>query len=468
MVAQNPHNPSRVSLQYSSEMKMRRSDCWQRAILLLLIILGALSLQGCVGPAVIYSISNSAGGSWAYPGTVEITVAGTNFGFRHTLVVDGDGMNTGVRGIKVLSYDSTVADDTTTIVATLEIYSDAPVGQHLITVYRYLDETRTPSINRWESNAVAFEVRCGGCQPAPALQSVAPTDSRPLAAGQASLRFLGTNLPSAPELHTAPRVVFPDSGITSVSSPMPIEVHDQGVLQYFDVEIFIPGDVTTGLHTAYVVTNGGQSNSVPFTVVGNGAPGPTPAGTAGPMLSAVTPTHVGKGTEVFIKCKGSGFGVSRQVTTDPPLNVTTYSVSSNTVDPDEVAVAKIANPDVSGPIRVRVQNLIDNKITDEFIIFSDDILPGVPVAQGTTGSGVHRGGSFDLEVFGANLEGITDASWSGIPGLTFSNTTYGSFHTKVHIAADATAPLTADEATNLTVTIPGKGQSPPFLFRVFP
>jgi hypothetical protein len=174
---------------------------------------------------------------------------------------------------------------------------------------------------------------------------------------------------------------------------------------------------------------------------------------------------VGKGVEVLIKCEGSGFGTSRQVITEPPLQTTTYGVASPAANPDQVVVAKLF-AGAAGPVKVRVKNLVQQTTSAEFVIFVENPAPGVPVAHGTTGDGVHRGGGFDLSVWGSNLQGITDSSWGGIPGLTFSNTTSSSGGATVHIEADGSAPLTADEATNLRITTPA-GQSPPFLFRVF-
>lgn len=435
----------------------------RRAMTWLGISLCGLWLQGCHDPLIITSLSTDLG----FQGeTIDMVINGEGFDISAVdVAVDGylgphfesagPSPTPPPLGVQIVKQ---FEENDSRIHVTLKIAPDAMVGQHIIAVVRD---------NEWVSNTVHFEVRCAGCALPPRLANVyLPSGNVYDSSAHRILRFVGTNLNNVHQIDFSPKAV-------SQVRDQTIEAHDQGSLQYFDLTVedkFLLEDgilAHPGLVTVSVVTAGGQSNQATFTLDGSEPPfGPT---NGGPFLGAVLPTHIGKGAEVFIKCSGRGFGTNRLVITDPVMNVTTYSVASDAANPDEVVVAKISNnASVSGPIRVRVQNVTENTLSDEFVIFSDEPAPGAPVAQGATGNGVHRGGSFDLEIFGANLEGISNASWSGIPGLTFSNTMYGSFRTKVHIVADATAPLTTNEATNLTITIPDKGQSAPFLFRVFP
>jgi hypothetical protein len=120
---------------------------------------------------------------------------------------------------------------------------------------------------------------------------------------------------------------------------------------------------------------------------------------------------------------------------------------------------------------VYVHNLDNDTVSDPVTWYLDQPVPGAPAINVGYGS-VTQNGDGSLYIQGDNLQGLNEQSFSGVPGLTFSNIqpdpNYPPDHAFwIQVHADATAPLTGDEATNLTVTT-GNGQSNPFGIGVLP
>ena len=189
----------------------------------------------------------------------------------------------------------------------------------------------------------------------------------------------------------------------------------------------------------------------------------------GPVLTKLSPARVTRGAPVFIKCEGSNFGSLRYVITDPEINGTTlFTVQAN---PDQVAVHLLNVPSnfPGSAISVQVQDAFD-RLSNPIVLPVDDPLPGRPFLSGTD-----RGGEFinpvpgtsDLYVVGANLETVTPSSWRGVAGLRFLSGTASTNRASVLVDADASTPLSGDEATNITV-ITSAGQSNPLAVHIIP
>jgi hypothetical protein len=163
---------------------------------------------------------------------------------------------------------------------------------------------------------------------------------------------------------------------------------------------------------------------------------------------------------------------------DAKVSVTTYSTAN--ADPNEVAVAKlqIADDITAASVEVRVTNPGEGT-SDPLILTIDKAASGAPFVQGANAGsatgGVRVYDEADIEEYGHNLAGATDASWSGIDGLTFSNTQVQSFpvpgdpdlfKVTAHVVASNITSQTADKATNLMLTVNGV-QSNPFGFAIF-
>ena len=115
-------------------------------------------------------------------------------------------------------------------------------------------------------------------------------------------------------------------------------------------------------------------------------------------------------------------------------------------DPDSVVVAEI-HPSDAGRIKITVDNLDDNLLRAiEIRILSISLVTTVPLAWNNASDGVHRGGTYTLQVTGENLSEITDVSWHGPPGLTFSNTSATATTATVTVTATPTATLTVQSS----------------------
>src|SRR5262249_13065083 len=103
--------------------------------------------------------------------------------------------------------------------------------------------------------------------------------------------------------------------------------------------------------------------------------------------------------------------------------------------------------------------------SDGLPLFLDELDRNAPFAYGLFDA-VQQGGEADIDLYGGNLDGVTEISFSGIPGLTFSNIQdYGPLVT-FHVRADASAPPEGNDVTNLTITTPN-GQTNIFSFGIY-
>lgn len=263
-----------------------------------------------------------------------------------------------------------------------------------------------------------------------------------------------------------------DAGYLAISN-VNVTLSGSGLEDYIDLDITAAQNAPTGNHRVIVQNNNGEGMAT-FTVAASSSIVRPPANV--PVLEWVSPSHISPGGDVFIECHGKGFGVNRTVLTSPAVPTTVYGVFNGEADPDSVVVAKIHPSDV-GRIEVQVDNLDDNAPpTDEIRIFVDPLGPNTPVARNAAIDGVHRGGSYVLQVTGENLSGITNLNWSGIPGLTFSNTSATATSASVTVTAAATTPLSGNQATNLylingsqqRILIPTDHTSLPFSLNVLP
>jgi hypothetical protein len=383
------------------------------------------------------------------------------------LVVDGGRIGEGVTAT-LSGSPPYVVNGVATIIVNVD--SQAPIGAHSITLELFgSDERWYHSI----STATLF-VTCSGCPPAPILNVVGePQYTRPfvqVARGTTAIgRFLGLNF-----INDETVVEFLTPGL-SADPNATILVHYSGALAYFDFPIVVAPNAPIGEGFVRVVTPGGVSEAQHINIVAN--PNYLPPPNAYVELTKVTPDPITAGVDVWLKCEGRGFGFQRQVITDSSMQVTTYDFVSSEANPDEVVVAKISAFG-GGLLRVQVKNLVTGLISDDIQINVKSPADGRPAARTDDTIAVHRGTDCDLQVTGIYgdaqrdlLDGTTDASWTGIPGLHFSNTNVSTAGTAttvtVHIHADFLAPLTGNEATNLRIINP-HGESNPFLFRVLP
>lgn len=415
-------------------------------------------LSGCTGPGFFGFGVNRTARYTVSPGDqfVQLQLFGVNFTNQSRLIIDGqvDGIGTGITLNGPLTFVSSQELD-----ASLNIAANAIAGAHTFVI---------GDPNEGISSSLPFYVQCSGCPAPPVFGAVHTIPSgQPLYPGTpTTVRFLGANfLNNSPAIHSLTPGLSVDPGATIV-------VQRDGDLDYFDVPVVVTASAIPGLASLQITTTGGFSNTKNLNVVANADFVSPPAPI--PLLYNVTPRNVTVGAEVTIECTGSGFGVNHQVITDPPMPVTTYPIASG--DSDRTVVAKIQAA-VAGPIKVQVTNLDQGLTTDDIRIFADAPAVNVPAARNNDTNGVHRGGSYDLQISGIyndardHLIGATNSGWSGIPGLIFSNTvvsTSGGVTTvTVRVQAGATAPLTGDHATNLTLTT-AMGESNPFLLRVLP
>jgi hypothetical protein len=423
----------------------------QAGLILLLIFLH----WGCgsfTEPPEIYSISPNP--LLRGQQNVQVTIQGVHFlsvnGTSPGVVVD-DGDANGVTG-------SVVSFDESHIVVNLSVSSSAALGSHHITVYTF---STGPGSSY-------FEVQCNppsSCSPPPTLQAGLP-DILVGQSIQATVRghnFAG-NSPALELDFNLPDLI--------ISPPGP--VYQSEGMDAFDVSMSASTVANTGVRRMRVVTSAGRTEWQAFEIIWQ-LQIDTPPGTI--FLTDVRPDRVAPGGDVYIECHGKGFGTNREVMLDPvpapgnpdppPIPITTYAAVNNEGDPDSIVVAKI-HPDVACIVRVKVKNLDTNLTTsetDDIRIFVTHPNSRAPSAINNATDGVHRGGSYTLQVTGQNLSELSNSSWTGVAGLTFSNTNPSANAASVTVTADMTAPLSGNQATNLTIS---HGRSLPFPINILP
>lgn len=458
-------------------MSVKRIASWK--CFPLFASIAAVILSGCSGdhyraplppaPAIIALDPNiiTQGDNVMVHASVEDTTNGCGF-----LVVDKGTF----RGVTATLVGNPPYVQNGVVTVNVIVDPQAPLGGHSMT-FRFSSDN---GANYGNVVLSGIRVRCQGCPPPPILLRVYPpsafNDFVQMHRGRTTIaRFLGTDF-----LNNSPVVEFLTPGV-SADPNATITVQHGTTLDSFDLPIVVAPDVPPGAAFLRVATTGGITETKDLNVVAD----PSYVGPPSyhPVLSNITPKAVRSGADVMIKCEGNGFGLVREVVTDdttPAIPVITYPVASSEGNPDQVVVAKLHISDEAlgeGYVKVRVKNSVTGDQTDDIRIFVAPPVRGNPAARNDDVVVVHRGGDCDLQIRGIygdardHLDGTTDISWGGIPGLTFSNTTVstsGEVTTvSVHVHADFVGPLTGDEVTNLRLTN-GHGVSNPFLFRVLP
>jgi len=451
------HNLGSTSLQY----QVNKMIAWPKLIgsakfLLPLVIAVSSDCCHCENslPPTIDTMSPNIGTQ----GTdVVVTMTGS---FSNPLVVI-DGKIGGVIG-EVSTDFSTPYPGGTSITVTFHIGPNAHVGRHFVSVF--MQDIGLGS------EPQDFAVICPGCPPPPELVNVTNPSGDSLVTGgpPVTAKIVGTNLsrPSA-QLRIDPTgISFP---------PGPYNVQNDGTYDYFLVPLTAAANAPTGLHYVRVITDGGTSDAVELNLISS-QPANTPTPGATPYLKSVTPVHITMNSiaPVYIKLSGNGFcgfSIYREVVVDQflyPLEGS-WTYQSNL---DQVVVVAVSTYGLSQPgpaLMMRVHNLTNDTYSDSLPVFLDGIRPGAPYVTNVSGA-VFLGGDVDAFISGENLDGITAQSFSGIPGLTFSNVHSDPNYPAdqgfwVHVHADMNAPVTGDEATNLTITTL-HGQSNLFGFAV--
>jgi hypothetical protein len=229
-------------------------------------------------------------------------------------------------------------------------------------------------------------------------------------------------------------------------------------------------DMTCHVHAdlSAALTNDEATNLVLFNPVGfKIVPLPAP----GPVLNSITPTHVTKGSRVFIKCEGTGFGSNPFVYTDPVIG-SAGRISTTHADQSQLVVGLLDIPaNFSGnSLMITVKDTDRNLTSNALALSVDDRVANKPFIARIVSQalGVTQGTTAHLQVGGANLTGITNESWhTAVPGLQFSATSGGPTNVFFNVTADSNAPLTGDEATNVTAEVLGV-ESNPFALFVYP
>jgi hypothetical protein len=371
--------------------------------------------------------------------------SGLNFLDNNPVVsISGSGVSvdTTVPLVVVVEFDSEYFE------LPIVVALDATTGEHLVTV------STTGGI----SGAIPITVTAPTIPPRITGVTVSAAGSGCLPAGLDYLTITGDNFG---EFRTRIDVTYIDAAGNAQALvgqyPQLIDVHT--------LEVYLSVPVSGDGFDVIATTNGGAS--APFTMDCSSTPTPTPSV---PVLTSVTPTYLTKGSRVSIKCAGNNFGAAPLVLVPGLPSPDFYPTV--TADPDRVSVIDVFVPTTvgaSGTISILDQSVFPNVESAPVTLIFAEPIPGRPFVSGTNVlQGVNAGGDLDFSIFGSDLLGTTDASWSGVPGLQFSNTVVNSStQVSVHVHADATTPLTGDEANNLTVTT-AAGQSNPFSLIVSP
>jgi len=212
---------------------------------------GAVEFAGAaVAAPTLSQISPSSG---RRNSVVNVTLTGTNLTGATAVIVSGTGVNTiGVSNLNVVNA--------TTVAATLTIGASAAVtganATHNVTV-------STPG---GTSNAVTFTVV------APSLASVTPNTAA-RNSGPVSVSLVGVGFTGATAVNVS-------GGITATFTV----VNDSSITATFQI-----GNVSLGTHNVSVVTPGGTTGTVPFTVLGGTVTftGPVPVLTSTPATTGL-------------------------------------------------------------------------------------------------------------------------------------------------------------------------------------
>ena len=347
--------------------------------------------------------------------------------------------------------------------ATLHIGSGVWRGNHTIAVQT---DGGVSSLN--------FTVTCPGCPPPPQLFTVVSQHAAKLMpGGTVTFIFEGANL-----LNNNLQVQI--DGFDVHAAPGPYNVQNNGYFDYFSADITADRTAAGSVHQVYLTTDGGNSNPGYITVDASQTP-PSPAPGGKPSLNKIIPmppTHItrfaSQFTQVSVKFEGTGFGARHEILVDQNSTISGFTILNEyQSDPDQVMVGL---PNMNLPtgsdssVTLRILNDDNGTMSDPYVLFLDDPVPLAPVVTEAlfVGGPIHQNSLADLYIEGQNLQGVTEQGFSGVPGLTFSSLFYWNDGAlQVHVQADATAPLSADEATNLVITT-AHGQSNLFWVQILP
>ena len=316
-------------------------------------------------------------------------------------------------------------------------------------------------------NSIPFLVSYPGCPPPSQLLNVFIYSGGPLVPGgpPVTFQFEGTNF-----ANNNPQVQVSFGG-PGLAFSTPYNLQSSGGLDSFLV------DVTANACCIYdvTVTTNGCSFGHQAIVVDASQPPPSPTPGAPPFLSKIfsgdvqNPAHITKyasttqGGTVSLKFEGTGFGTNSEIIVDFNNFIQQIVEVTGATTPDTVRTGRIyfylpAGTDPA--VTLHVHNLDNDTLSNGVLLILDEPDPAAPVVNtayflinGFAVTEMPQNSDADLYIYGQNLEGVTEQSFSGVAGLTFSHVSYpieGAVRVQVH--ADANAPLSADEVTNLTVT----------------
>ena len=365
--------------------------------------IGAVEFQNTTGTAALTSITPNTGEQGT---VVNVTITGTGLTLASAVNVSGTG----------IAVSNFAAVSATTVTATFTIATNATLTARNVTL-------TTPA---GTSNAVTFTVVA---PPAPTLTSITPASE--LRGTSVNVILTGTNFVTGSSVVATPAVAGFTISSVAVTSATTITATFSSTTS-----------TAIGAVNIEVVTSGGGSNTLPFTI-------------NGPVLSAITPSSGNRGTSVPVTLTGSG------LTGTTAVNVSGggVTVSAVTVVSDTTVTATLTfAPSATGGAR----NVTTTSPagTSNAVTFTVIVPPGaLSSISPTTGA---RGTSVPVILSGTGLTGSTGITVTG-GGITVGAFTVVNDTTiTATFTIAATAALTA---RNVTVSTAG-GVSNPETFTV--
>jgi hypothetical protein len=363
---------------------------------------GAVELQNAAGVAALTSISPSSG---AQGTSVNVTITGTGLTLASAVNVSG-------AGITVSNF---VAASDTTVTATFTIAPTATLSARNVTV-------TTPA---GVSNAVTFTVVAPA---APTLTSITPNSE--LRGTSVNVTLTGTNFVTGATVVATPAV--PGFTISSVA-----------VVNATTITATFSSTTATAIGNVNidVVTAGGASNTLPFTITG-------------PVLTSIAPNSGNRGSSVAVTLTGSGLTGTTAVNVSGGGVVSAVTVVTDT---SVTATFTFAAGAAGGARNVTVTSPAG---TSNAVTFTVNVPAGA--LQSISPNAGARGTSVPVTLKGTGLTGSTGIT---VPG---GGITVGAFTVVDDNTITATftiTPAAALTARNVTVSTAG-GVSNPVTFTV--
>ena len=364
---------------------------------------GAVEFQGGNGLAALTSITPSSG---AQGTVVPVTITGTGLTLASAVNVSGTG----------ITVSNFAAVNATTVTATFTIDLATTISPRNVTV-------TTPA---GTSNAITFTVTA---PPAPTLASIAPVSG--LRGTSTNVTLTGTNL---------------TGGAVSIAAPANgVSVGAVTVVNATTITATITSTLTAALgpRNLSVVTPGGTSNTVAFTVTG-------------PVLTSIAPTSGNRGSVVNVTLTGTGLtGVTAVTVSGADVAVSSVAPSTTSPDTTVTAVFTIAPRAALG---ARSVTLTTDGGTSNVVAFTVTApAPSLLSIAPNTGA---RGTSETVTLTGApgSMGGATAVNVPG-GGVTVTGITVDPTNTVVTATFTITAGA-ALTARNVTVTTPVTTSNP--------